>query len=401
MKLKTTMLLLLFVGYLHQTSYSQEDDQTCSCLNLKESEENNAKVIALAQDIETSFHQLDTKGFDEKFDIDAFIHNLTESEVINRNDAFTQGFIKGIENTGRQLSQQIVNSIESGTYYNLINYHYSIEDMAYYFTFRLYSEEIGVNYHDYKVCSDGENIKFNDLYIYLTGEPLSATMQRLFLLSKLTENTLSKTQNAKDNSIKTIVEARKLAKEGNYEAAYNKMSQITGPMAKEKFNLIIKASYASAYNNEIYEKTLEEFESLYPNDPTLYLKQVDNYILKGNFDKAINNIDKLIYETSDDFLNLLKGNTYFMKKDYVQAEVHYKYMTENYPNLLEGYVGYMVSLNFQNRFDEIITVIEHLISEAYDKKVLLEFLEEKEPDGTNLLKAFVTSSTYKTWKRKA
>lgn len=401
MKLKTSMLLVIFIWFSYQTSYSQIDEKDCSCINLKETEENNAKVVALAEYVEASFHELETNGFDEKFDIDTFICLLTDNENINRDDAFTLGFMKGLEKTGSQMSKNILSAIESGAYYNLINYHFSVVDMTYYFTFRLYSEEIGINYHDYKVCADGENIKFNDLYIYLTGEPLTATMQRLFLLSKLSENTYDKTYDVGRNDILTIVEARKLAEQHKYEEAYNKISEIKGPMAKEKFNLIIKASFASAFNNEVYEKTLEEFASLYPNDPTLYLKQVDYNIIKGDFNKALLNIDKLIYETNDDFLNLLKGNAYFLKKDYEKAEFHYKYMTENYPNLLEGYVGYMVSLNFQNRFEEILTVIEHLLSENYDKKALLDFLEEKEPDGTNLLEAFVTSSTYKNWKRKA
>jgi len=402
MKLNTTALLLLFSIFSNQMSYTQDNAKLCSCQLLKETEENDAKVIEMAEYIETSFHNIETKGFNEKFDIKSFINNITDNQEIDLDDQYTLGFMKGIEDTGSALSKKIANLIEAGAYYNLINYQYSAEDMAYYFTFRLYSEETGINYHDYKVCSDGETVKFNDIYIYLTGEAFSKTLQRIFLLSKPTENNVSKLFGAKpNNGILTIVEAKKLAEEGKYEEAYTKISQMKGALAKAKFTLIIKASYASGYDDKLYEETLVEFAELYPNDPTLYLKQIDYNVLKGDYDMAIENIDKLMFETNDDFLNLMKANAYLAKEDFKNAEKHYKYMTENYPDLLEGYVGYMVSLNFQNRFEDILNVVKNLLEQDYDKDALLEFLEEKEPDGSNALEAFVSSKVYKKWKLKS
>ena len=172
-------------------------------------------------------------------------------------------------------------------------------------------------------------------------------------------------------------------------------------MSTEKFTLLIKANYASSFDDELYENTLKEYADLYPQDPTLYLKKIDYNIIKGDYNKAIQNIDKLIFETEDDFLNLIKANVYILDKDYKNAEIHYDYIVENYPDLLQGYIGYIIALNFQNRFEEIIVVIEDLIEQGYDKDALLDFLEEKEPDGTNELEAFVKSKLYKKWKRKS
>lgn len=402
MKLNTTIFLILLAICFSQISNSQEINQPCSCLLLEETEENDAKVIALGQYIETSLLNLSTEEFNEKFDIPSFINKIMSHNFIDKEDAFTQGFFKGMEGAGKKLSEQLVTSIEAGEYYNLINYKYDAEEMAYYFTFRLYSGETGVNYHDYKVCSNGESVKFNDIYIYLTGEPLTATLQRVFLLSQPNgENTSNSDKlKAKDN-LTLLLESRKLDLQKNFEEAYNKISQITEPMANEKFILLIKATYASSFNDELYERALKDFADSYPDDPTLYLKSIDYNILKGNYNEAILNIDQLMAETDDDMLNLMKGNVYIEAKNYKKAETHYKYVTDNYPDLIDGYVGYIVSLNFQNRFEEIIPVIENLIEQEYDKNELLEFLEEKEPDGTNQLEAFVKSKVYKKWKRKS
>jgi len=402
MKFNTTIFLLLFIICNYQLSYSQDTDQPCSCLLLKESEENDEKVIELAEYIETSFHNLSSDAFNEKFDVPSFLNSIIDQNQIDKKDGFTRGYIEGISSTGKKLSQQITNSIEAGAYYNLINYRYNVEDMAYYFTFRLYSDDIGVNYHDYKVCSDGEHLKFNDIYIYITGEPLSSTLQRIFLVSKPPEE--SPNSPATTDATKNIfyfVASKKLAEQGKHKEAYDKISQLTAPMSTEKFILLIKANYASTFDDELYENALKEYADLYPQDPTLYLKKIDYNIIKGDYNKAIQNIDKLIFETEDDFLNLIKANVYVLDKDYKNAEIHYEYIVENYPDLLQGYIGYIIALNFQNRFEEIIVVIEDLIEQGYDKDALLDFLEEKEPDGTNELEAFVKSKLYKKWKRKS
>lgn len=400
MKFKSIIIFILLAFLSHQISYGQEKDKICLCKPLKETKENDAKVIEMAEYIENSFHELETKGFNEKFHVKSFINNITDSQDIDLEDQYTIGFMKGIEDTGKTLSQKIVNSIDAGEYYNLINYHYSIEDMTYYFTFRMFSEASGVNYHDYKVCSDGEDIKFNDIYVYLTGEEISLTFQRLFLLSKPSNKILSKVFGFNSGEdLYTLVEAKKLAEKGDYKGAYEKISEIKGAFGKEKFTLILRASYASSFNDKLYEKVLAEFAELYPKDPTLYLKLVDYYLLKGKYNLALVNVDKLIFETNDDFLNLIKGNIYLLKEEFKNAEKNFEYMTVNYPDLLEGYVGHMVSLNYQNRFEDTLSIVKNLLEQGYDKEALLEFIEEKDIEGHNALEAFVNSKVYQEWKR--
>ncbi|WP_296313373.1 tetratricopeptide repeat protein [Winogradskyella sp. UBA3174] len=400
MKIKSS--ILIFTTFISALCYAQEEAKVCSCLLLPETEENDEKVEELARNLETSFNDLETTVFNQKFDVEGFMSNVVDNDKIDKNDEFTRGFMKGVKQSGFNLSAKIVDEIDAGSYYNLINYHYDSDEKAYYFTFRIYSSETGVNYHDYKVCFDGETTKFNDIYIYLTGEKLSATLQRIFILSQPSKNVLSKLLGGKsDNSILKIAEAKKLLENGKPKKAYKKISEVEGPMAKEKFTLIIKGSIASAFDDELYGSILEEFAELYPDDPTLYLKQVDYYILKEDYKKAIENIEILMYETDDDFLNLVKANAYLMDKDYKNAEKYYVYMTVNYPDLFEAYVGLMVSLNYQSSFKETLNIVKDLLNQGYDREALLEFLEEKEADGSNELEAFVTSKVYKQWKRKS
>ena len=399
MKLKylTSILFLL----IFQLVIAFQDKSICSCELLKESKENDEKVATIAKEIEASFHDLSTDGFKKYFDTKSFKLKLVSGIDVDSNKSYVKGFLNGVGKAGDKLALKIIDEIEYGAYYNLINYSYNIVEKSYYFTFRMYSEETGINYHDYRVCSDGENIKVNDIYIYLSGEHLSETLNRLFKMSL--EDEINNTNDSKEstvNSMFKVTRAQRLLQKGKPKEAYEIVNSITGPMKNEKFFLLIKALIASSYDEKIYENTLGEFAELYPDDPTLYLKLIDYYFLKENYKMVHIYIDKLIFETEDDFLNLMKAHAYLLQEDYINAEKSYNYIKINYPASFSAHIGEMVSLTFQNRFEETLAIAQNLVDDGYDKKELTDFFEEKELDGSNQLQAFVESTIYKNWKAK-
>ncbi len=378
---------------------AQVEEKKCLCSLLENTLENDKKVIELAEYIEASFHEYKIDSFLEKFNTSAFGEFIVKSDVIERDDSYTKGFLSSLPEVIDKLPKKIVNEMENGSIYNLINYQYNIVEQAYYFTFRIYSEETGINYHDYKVCSDGENVMVSDIYIYLTGEHLSETIQRMFLAAKPNNNVISKLFRLKqDNSIFLIVEAQRLSQEGKFKEAYDKISEVKGEFARDKFYLILKGTIASQFDDKLYEENLLEFSKLYPNDPTLYLKQIDYYILKENYPMVQEKIDRLIFETEDDFLNLMKARSYLFEEDYEKADFHFKYMIENYPDFIESYIGYINSLTYQKQFNEALKITDVLIEKGYEKQTLIDFFEEKELDGSNTLELLVESKAYKKWK---
>lgn len=203
------------------------------------------------------------------------------------------------------------------------------------------------------------------------------------------------------NSMFKVMNAQKLLQEGKVRQAYEMVDAITGPMKNEKFFLLIKALIASSYDDKIYEDILSEFAELYPDDPTLYLKLIDYYFLKENYKMVHIYLDKLMFETDDDFLNLMKAHAYLLQEDFINAEKHYNYIKVNYPASFSAYIGEMISLSYQNRFEETLAIAQNLVDDGYDKNELIQFFEEKEPDGSNQLEDFVKSKIYKDWKSKS
>lgn len=401
MPYKTTHLILFLFTLSIFSLNAQPTENKCNCLLLKNTEENDKKVVELAQQIETSFHEMKPEIFKDKFDDRTFIDFVLNNDEIDKDDEYVKGFVNGLSDGMNTIYNNITKEIENGAYYNLVNYEYNIVERSYYIMFRIYSEETGVNYHDYRVCTDGINIKFNDIYIYLTAEHLSKTFQHLLLGSMPKKSYVSNFFGINQNDdILVVNTARKLMRQGNYKKAYEKILEIDGPLANEKFILIIKSMIASGVSDKLYEENLKEFAKLFPNDPTLYLKQIDYYFLKENYPMVHEKIDKLIFETEDDFLYIIKAKVFLMTKDYENADSHYSYMIENYPDLIEGYFGYISSLTYQERFTEALKIIDNLVLKGYEKKVLSDFIEEKEDDGTNVLQPLVDSDVYQKWKIK-
>lgn len=395
---KIFYLFLLFIS-ISLINNAQVGEKKCLCTLLENTEENDKKVIELAEYVEASFHEYNIDAFIEKFNTSTFGDYIVNNNSIEKNDSYTKGFLEGLSKVIDKLPKKIINEMKNGSIYNLISYQYNIVEQAYYFTFRIYSEETGINYHDYKVCSDGDNIMISDIYIYLTGEHLSETLQRIFLASRPSKNVISKLFGVEqDNSILIAINAQRLSQEGKFKEAYDKISEVKGKFAKDKFYLILKGNIASQFDHKLYEENLYEFSKLFPNDPTLYLKQIDYYTLKENYPMVQEKIDRLIFETEDDFLNLFKARVYLLEEDYEKSDFHFKYMIENYPDFVESYIGYINSLTYQKRFDEALKIIDSLIEKGYEKNALIEFFEEKEEDGSNSLELLVESKAYKKWK---
>ena len=376
---------------------AQQNKSTCSCELLENNETNDKLVIELANSIENSFAASSIDAFNQNFDTEAFLDLIFKDLDVELEDAYISGVKAGIRDASSSLAEKILAEIDNGAYYNFINFHYNIIEKAYYFRFRIYSDETGVNYHDYKVCTDGEKVKINDVYVFLSGEHMSETLHRLL---KVSVPELQGETNARDMAIFQIVKAKRILEQGNAKRAFKIVDAIEGPMANEKFFLLIKAIMASAYDETIYKNILEDFAKLYPDDPTLYLKMIDYYFLKENYKMVHVYLDKLIFETGDDFLNLMKAHAYLLQENFVKAETHYNYIKVNYPTNFSAYLGEMISLSYQNRFEDTLSIAQYLVDEGYDKEELTLFFEEKEPDGSNQLEAFVESEIYKAWKSK-
>jgi hypothetical protein len=365
------------------------------------SEENTQKVIEFGTLIETSIHDSDPDNFVSYINKELFFDRvLTDFPNVDRKDNFIKGFLIGMGQALQSFPNEIITEVENGSYYDFISYRYDIESQTYYALFRLYSSETGMNYHDYRIKKDGDTLQFSDMYIYLTGEHFTNTIGRMMSYSIPEKKLLGSKKTAVNKESKDLFKAVLFNNNGEYAKAYRIMDGLKSELSKEKFLLIFKALIASQLDEAKYLKSLQDLIKTFPDDPTIALNRIDYHIFKEEYFEAIQVINQLQNETEDDFLNFMKAGVAFQDENYDLAFNLYEYTIENYTDFFEGQAGYLSTLVMMKNYPDAAKYLETLIAEGYDKQSLVEYIEEEDEYGDNILDAFTKSDDFISWKTK-
>lgn len=366
------------------------------------SEENTNKILEFGNFIQNTIHENKPEDFITKLNINTFFDRmLNEFPDIDKEDEFVVGFLEGLKESINAFPAKIIYEVETGSYYDFISYRYDYVSQTYFALFRLYSLESGMNYHDYKIQKVDGDIMFSDMYIYTSGEFFTNTLGRILSYSvPMSSIANGKELDDSNNDSKTLIEALLYNKNGRYEEAYYKMNSIDSELSKEKFFLVFKTMVASQLNDQKYLNALEDLMEVFPDDPTIALNKIDYYIFKEQYFKAIQVINQLQNETEDDFLNFMKGAVAFLDQNYDLAYNMFSYTIENYPGFFDAQAGYLNVLIMMERYPEATEYLDTLLEEGYEKSALIEYIEEDDENGVNILEAYLDSEIYKDWKFK-
>lgn len=401
MGFKNIVLLFSFLLINNYSINAQNNRNDIRKDTMALSDENTEKVMAFGHFIEASIHENNPDDFNSKLNSDSFFDLVFKYyPEINRKDEFVKGFRNGLKASLSAFPSKIITEVENGSYYDFVNYRYDYESETYYVLFRLYSLETGMNYHDYRVQKNKDDIEFSDMYIYVSGEYLSETIGRLLSYSIPKEDVKAKEQSQIERDSEILYQVIMYHKSGAYGKAYEAMEQLESKLSKEKFVLILKSLIASQVDDAKYLKSLEELIATYPDDPTLALNKIDYHIYKENYFEAIQVINQLQNETEDDFLNFMKGAVAFLDGNYDLALNMFSYTIENFPGFFDGQIGYLNVLIVMENYSEAINFLDTLIAEGYEKPSLIDYLEEDDETGENILDQFIQSEDFKAWKLK-
>lgn len=409
MKQYKAPLLFVIILLIISNTYAQTKAKTNRFKNAKlvvktervliETGENDTNVAELGYYIQNAILEDSLDNYMSKFDISTFGKFITSKTERDKSlNEYRTSFLKGISSSIISIPKKIISEVQNDSYYDFVNYSYDIELKTYYMLFRIFSEETGINYHNYRVSKRGDEFVFSDIYIYLSGESLSETFGRMYLYSIPKSKLLSLFGSTDAEDFNKLLEVTQLYKSGKFNEAYKKMNRIKGTISDDKFFLTLKNIIAANINEDLYLKCIEEILKEYPNDPSLYLTEADYYIYKGEYDEALNTLDKLIIQTEDNFLNYLKANLEFERGNFKTSQDYYKIIVDNYPDFFSGISNYLASISNTKDFMAGIDALEILIEQGYEKPSLIEFVEEINEDGTNEFESFAKSQEYNTWK---
>ncbi|MBC8756822.1 hypothetical protein H2O64_19265 [Kordia sp. YSTF-M3] len=363
---------------------------------------NDATVIVFGEQLQDSFYEKETTFFINNFDKDGFtkkvvlsLEETNKSQKIKKfNSSFKDGFFKGFE----AFPLKIIESMEKDNSYDIVNYYYNDSEQKYHLLFRMFSDEEGLNYHDYQLNYVNEKFLIEDLYIYSTGEYLSETLRQLYLMAipKQYIDDIDIKRNRIAN-ILFILQYKKLLEKQEYKKAFDLLNNLEGDIKNQKIYYTLKIQVASEINDVYYMEAIDELLKKFPDDPSTQLMAVDYHVMLKDYNATMGALNALQEATEDDFIEYVKGNMAWEFEDYEGAEKAYTYIMNEYPNYEMAKISLLYLYDFLEKHEDNILLLNKMIdSEEYTKQDLVDFIDDKENEFEHLPNAPI----YKKWKEK-
>ncbi|GLB53751.1 hypothetical protein NBRC110019_27920 [Neptunitalea chrysea] len=328
-----------------------------------------------------------SNAFDEN-DQDFFINSFSKKTIDsiipdNTDQKYVDVYRKAVKTGLKTFVAKLYMDMGNGSYYDFINYSRTEEENSYHAMFRLYNEDTGINYHQYRISLKDSTFIINDIFTLLDGDFLSESL-------KTTLNNSYKRDSDKDADLykKFLV----LKNMGLDSKAYSVAKKIKDTTFLNKIFLILKAQAASEVSTNEYIKCLKDILKKYPSDPSLTLLSIDYYYLSNDFNNLFRALEHLERYTNDDFIKYMVGNYAYEIEDFHLAQESYEYIVKNYPTFLSAELMLLHTYNKLNSNKEAIKVLDNLLQNGYTKKQLINFVKTDIND-------FYKTKDFKSWKR--
>jgi len=312
------------------------------------------------------------------------------------NDAFKEGVRAGIK---KRFPDNILSSLEQGVEsYKFLRVR-RINDQPE-ILFRLLTTGGGLNYLRFVPARcPRRGIKLVDIHVLITGEYLSQTFRRLFMvaLAQQEKTWIERLVGDQQDLVKHMDKAVQMAtlnRQGQQAKALEVYRTLPATLQKEKVFLLQRMAAAGAVDEKDYAAAIELWQKTFPNDPSLELILIDGYAMKQQYQKVVETVDHL-GETlgGDPYLDVLAGNQHYLLKDPVRATERARRAIQAEPTLAAAYdLLLTLSLDAKN-FAEIVRLAEEfertfgvsMYQSIQGEAAYAEFLKSQE--GQNWSKA--------------
>ena len=314
--------------------------------------------------LENSFHENDLTFFKEHFNNSVFIKSIFDGYIepdrlvdyFKINKISEASFIQEYLNSLKYISDN------DGYLYRVTYYLDGYKN--YYLIFRLDFED-SINYHEFYLDIEEDNITISDVFMYTSGERFSSTLQNLLLpsFSEFEGVTLSPRDSSLLKAYKVTRKALGYRKQNQHKAGRKYFKEnVDFDLIKE--DKILMLNYLGLFDTDAepdaYLEALTVFFEQHSNNVTAWLMGIDYHYMNEDYDECLNVIDSLYQATGDDYLNLYRGNAYSMKNDNENAKKYLKKFITNFPYTTESYDSYIYLACEENDFEELMWVAESL-----------------------------------------
>jgi hypothetical protein len=219
----------------------------------------------------------------------------------------------------------------------------------------------GVNYIEFAASRGADQkIRATNFYPFIAGEFISDTIHRgmLPLAAAESRTFLDKLLTQEQDYVRDLPKLKPISDailKGNKQDALRQIKDLRPGTKKEKSVLLIRIQAAQEIDESDYVATLEEYRTLFPNDPSLDLQSIDYYTLKRDFANVLKCIDRLDQSVGGDpYLNCIRASVAIERGDGAEARRLAKLTIDQEPSLQSPYFLLIdVSLK-EKKYDETL-----------------------------------------------
>jgi tetratricopeptide (TPR) repeat protein len=307
---------------------------SAGCLNT-ERKITEKESLDFAKNLHESVAERNPNVFNNIFDMEAFekrIKNASNGRLTDKDLSEIPSALKKrrmgdelLQFVGKEGSYELVKSYKKGDKQHVI--------------FRLYGTG-GLNYHDIELIHAGKEIKAADMYIYLTGENLSMSLANIFMQL----NGYLNSSGGDTSILKIMNDVKKYRGLEEYDKALSLFDKLPDTLRNQKLFQLIHLQIASQLDRGIYEKALNKYELLFPHEPGMYLLFMDIHMTHNDYDKTLNDINKLdSVINKDPFLDYYRGIIYKQLKDSAKSKLCLERLYKNMPGFGDGLIQLIAS----------------------------------------------------------
>ncbi|MGP0065952.1 MAG: tetratricopeptide repeat protein [Isosphaeraceae bacterium] len=357
----------------------------------------DSDYLGFAKAIETAVSTGNQQAFGALMDWEATFKAMArgwEMPEKTRQEIF-QGLRQGVSQGGG-ITGQLINNSKQGGLFTYLRTRENHGRKVVLFRMIKPMTQGGINYFEFvpERSPDGK-VRSSDIYIYASGEFISATLRNILLpvISGQSQSFLEKLVTGEKALVKDFPEwtrAATLSQQGKAAEALAIIKKLSPETQKQKMVLLARLQAAQKAGDAEYMAVLEDFRKYYPNDPCLDLISIDSYIMKQSFDGALKAVDRLDKSLGGDpYLNVTRAGISEADGKLEAAKKYSRQAIDEEPTLAAGYLSLVgISLK-EKKYEDTLAGLKEI-----DQKLHLQFNDLSQvPEYAG----FVASPQYPKW----
>jgi hypothetical protein len=265
---------------------------------------------------------------------------------------------------------------------------------------RLVTTDMALNYQELILeRSPAGKIRIADAFVYASGEKLSDTFRRMLIPivaekhKSLIERLLGGRSDIVDSAPQWLALVKASAA-GNHRQVLALYDKLPKSVQDDKAFMIYRLKAAQNIDQTVYLDTMDRWRRLYPHDPSIDLISIDAFILRKDFRKGLECVDRLEKSVGgDSFLDFERGLIFKMMNDVPRAETACARAAAVEPEIEPMQFFLLALLVDEHKYAEGVNILSRVEARGNQPHAKLIRMVE----GSAGTQGFVKSAEYRKW----